>query len=59
MPESNNPSGTLPGDLRYGLSVDEPKEYYRTKSPTWIVRGMLKPDGGVAARAAAMDPHID
>ena len=58
MPDANNPSGALPGNPRYGLSVDELAAYYRTKSPTWIVRGMLKPDGGVEARAAALDPHL-
>lgn len=58
MPESDNPSGTLPGDPRYGLSEEELAEYYRTKSPTWVVRGVLKPDGGVEAREAAMEPHL-
>ncbi len=58
MPDANNPSGALPGDPRYGLSVDELAAYYRTKSPTWIVRGMLKPDGGIEARAGAMEPHL-
>lgn len=59
MPDSRNPSGTLPGDPRYGLSETELREYYRTKSPTWVVRGMLKSDGGIDARAAAMDPHLE
>lgn len=58
MTESNNPSGALPGDPRHGLSEEQLKEYYRTKSPTWIVRGMLKSDGGVEARAAALEPHL-
>ncbi len=59
MPESENPSGTLPGDPRYGLTEDQIKEYYRAKSPTWVVRGNLKPDGGIAAREAAMDQHLE
>lgn len=59
MPDTDNPSGTLPGDPRYGLSEQQVKEYYRTKSPTWVIRGMLKPDGGTEARAAALKPHID
>ena len=59
MPESKNPSGTLPGDPRYGLSEEELEEYYRTKSPSWVVRAMLKPDGGIEARAAALDPHLE
>jgi len=58
MAEPKNPSGALPGDPRHGLSEEELRKYYRTKSPTWIVRGMLKPDGGVEARAAALDPHL-
>ncbi len=59
MADPKNPSGALPGDPRHGLSVEALAEYYRTKSPTWIVRGMLKPDGGVEARAAALDPHLE
>ena len=58
MADSNNPSGTLPGDPRYGLSEAEIAEYYRTKSPTWIVRGILKAEGGIEARSAAMEPHL-
>ncbi len=58
MADPNNPSGALPGDPRHGLSEDELREYYRTKSPTWIVRGMLNPDGGIAARESAMEPHL-
>ncbi len=58
MNDADNPSGALPGDPRHGLSQHELGEYYRTKSPTWIVRGMLKPDGGIEARAAALDPHL-
>ena len=59
MADPNNPSGALPGDPRFGLSEAELRDYYRTKSPAWIVRGMLKPDGGIEARAGAMDPHLD
>ncbi len=58
MPEPGNPSGTLPGDPRYGLSEAEIAAYYRTKSPTWVVRGILKSDGGIEARQAAMEPHL-
>ncbi len=58
MADANNPSGALPGDPRHGLSREELDAYYRTKSPTWIERGMLKPDGGIEARAAALDPHL-
>lgn len=59
MADPENPSGTLPGDPRHGLSREQIKEYYRTKSPTWIVRGMLAAHGGVEARAAALDPHLE
>ena len=58
MSDPNNPSGTLPGDPRYGLSEEELRAYYREKSQTWIVRGMLKANGGIEARLEAMDPHI-
>ncbi len=58
MADSKNPSGALPDDPRHGLSEDELRTYYRTKSPTWIMRGMLKAEGGIEARAAAMDPHL-
>ncbi len=58
MADSTNPSGALPGDPRHGLSEDELRAYYREQSPTWIVRGMLKAEGGIEARAAAMDPHL-
>ena len=57
MSDPNNPSGALPGDPRYGLSKDELEEYYRTKSPSWICKGYFKADGGLDARAAAMDAH--
>ena len=59
MADPNNPSGALPGDPRFGLSEAVLRDYYRTKSPAWIVRGMLKLDGGIEARAGAMDPHLD
>ncbi len=59
MNDADNPSGALPGDPRHGLSEQELREYYRTKRPTWIVRGMLRPDGGAEARAAALDPHLE
>ncbi len=59
MADLENPSGALPGDPRHGLSQDELGAYYRAKSPTWIVRGMLEPDGGAEARAAALEPHLD
>ena len=59
MNDANNPSGALPGDPRHGLSEGELRAYYRAMSPTWIVRGMLAPDGGVEARAAALDPHLE
>ncbi len=58
MADPNNPSGALPGDPRHGLSREELAAYYRAKSPAWIVRGMLKPDGGIEARAGAMEPHL-
>ena len=57
MSDPNNPSGALPGDPRYGLSEAELEEYYRTKSPSWICKGYFKADGGLDARAAAMDAH--
>ena len=57
MFDPNNPSGALPGDPRYGLSEAELKEYYRTKSPSWICKGYFKADGGLEAREAAMDAH--
>jgi hypothetical protein len=59
MADPKNPSGALPGDPRHGLSEGELRVYYRNKSPTWIVRGMLDSDGGIEARAAAMEPHIE
>ncbi len=59
MADPKNPSGALPGDPRHGLSEEELGEYYRAQSPTWIVRAMLEPDGGVEARAAALDPHLE
>lgn len=57
MPDSSNPSGALPGDPRYGLSEAELKEYYRTKSPTWIIRSI----GGsniAPVREANGDAHM-
>ena len=58
MSDPNNPSGALPGDPRYGLSEVELEEYYRTKSPCWIIRQVMKPDAG-ADRAAIIEPHIE
>lgn len=58
MTDPNNPSGTLPGDPRYGLTEEQLKEYYRNSSQTWIIRGYLKTEGGLEAREAAMEPHL-
>lgn len=58
MADPSNPSGALPGDPRYGLSEDELKQYYMTKSPSWLITARLKPDGGVEARVSASAPHI-
>jgi uncharacterized protein YciI len=58
MADPNNPSGALPGDPRHGLSEAALKEYYRTKSPTWFIRAILKSEGGIEARAEAMEPHL-
>ncbi len=57
MFDPNNPSGALPGDPRYGLSEAELKEYYRTKSSSWICKGYFKADGGLDLRQSAMDAH--
>jgi uncharacterized protein YciI len=54
--DPNNPSGALPGDPRYGLSEAELKEYYRTKSPTWIIRTKASPTNA-EVRAAKMENH--
>lgn len=59
MADPNNPSGALPGDPRYGLSEEELKEYYMTKSPSWYIHARLNPDGGAEARAAASEPHLE
>ncbi|MEK9660474.1 MAG: YciI family protein [Alphaproteobacteria bacterium] len=56
MADPNNPSGALPGDPRYGLSEAELKEYYRTKSPTWIIRTKASPTNA-EVRAAKMENH--
>lgn len=56
MADPNNPSGALPGDPRYGLSEAELKDYYRTKSPTWIIRTKASPTNA-EVRAAKMEDH--
>lgn len=58
MSDPRNPSGALPGDPRYGLSEEELKRYYMTKSPSWMIRARLDPDGGAERRAAATEPHV-
>lgn len=58
MADPNNPSGALPGDPRHGLSEAELKEYYRTKSPTWIIRTTASPTN-TDVRAAKMQDHMD
>lgn len=58
MADPSNPSGALPGDPRYGLSEAELKQYYKTKSPSWMIVARLDPDGGAAARASANEPHL-
>ena len=58
MSDPSNPSGALPGDPRYGLSEQELKEYYMTKSPSWLICARLRAEGGAEARAAANEDHV-
>jgi uncharacterized protein YciI len=58
MSDPSNPSGALPGDPRYGLSEEELKAYYMTKSPSWLINARLAADGGAEARAAANEAHL-
>lgn len=58
MSDPANPSGALPGDPRYGLSEQELKQYYMTKSPSWCIQARLRADGGAEARVSAADPHL-
>jgi uncharacterized protein YciI len=58
MSDPSNPSGALPGDPRYGLSEEELKEYYMTKSPSWLICARLRAEGGAAARASANETHL-
>ncbi|NKB50526.1 MAG: hypothetical protein GKS02_14310 [Alphaproteobacteria bacterium] len=58
MADSNNPSGALPGDPRFGLNEAELKQYYMTKSPSWLITARLRPDGGAEARASANEAHV-
>ena len=58
MSDPNNPSGALPGDPRYGLSEQELKQYYMTKSPSWLIVARLRADGGAEARLSANEAHM-
>jgi uncharacterized protein YciI len=58
MSDPSNPSGALPGDPRYGLSEQELKEYYMTKSPSWLICARLAANGGAEARASANEAHV-
>ena len=58
MSDPNNPSGALPGDPRYGLSEQELKQYYMTKSPSWLIVARLRADGGAEARLSANEEHM-
>jgi uncharacterized protein YciI len=55
MADSSNPSGALPGDPRYGLSEAQLKEYYATKSPTWIIRSTAGPKNAEIRMAKTPD----
>ena len=58
MADPKNPSGALPGDPRYGLNEAELKEYYRTKSPTWIIRSKSGPKNAEVRMAHTPD-HME
>jgi uncharacterized protein YciI len=57
MSDPKNPSGALPGDPRYGLSEEQLKQYYMTKSPSWCIRCAIDPNGGMWRREANSAPH--
>jgi uncharacterized protein YciI len=59
MSDSTNPSGALPGDPRYGLSEDQLKQYYMTKSPSWCIRCVMDPESGMQRREANTAPHTE
>jgi len=54
-----NPSGALPGDPRHGLNEQQLEEYYRERSPSWLIRATLRDEGGQQAADAVRTNHLE